>query len=103
MGFYFYGLPERLILHVVGGKHYRKQSIPCIHKHKASHNMWRQMRTFQQIRESGFLHHDEDAKYHHIVEPKLENLPTMWDDFYPQARRNRSWKQYRKTQYKVKQ
>lgn len=66
-------------------------------------NSHRSPKTTQERRELSHWEVDEDIHDYKIKVRKDRNeLPTHWDDLYRQSRRDRSWKNYRKTQWKQK-
>ncbi len=73
--------------------------VPGTRKWKAGHHMFRHPRTAQE-RRMALVADPDDALA--LPRPRRTglHLPSAWDDLYPKARRNRSWKQFRKTQYK---
>lgn len=66
--------------------------------------MYRHPRTTQEQRENGKRCHViwiDDYPIKIRPSRSMSHLPTCWDDIYRNDVRDRSWKKYRKTQYRT--
>jgi hypothetical protein len=86
-------------LHCPYGPHWRKQTVPFTRKRKYSWRGYRYPHTTQEIAHNAWAN-DEEARYYKIKRPRRGKLPTAWDDI-PNWKKDRSWKCFRKTRYKV--
>lgn len=73
--------------------------VPGTRKWKAGQHMYRRPRTAQERRMAILVDPDDALAPPRPCRTGL-HLPSAWDDLYPTSRRNNSWKQFRKTQYK---
>jgi len=81
---------------------YRRGPIEWVRKYSASgFRLFRSFRYINEKRQLIDLKYDEDAKqYNCFPRGKRMNHPHSWDDY--KCERSKSWKNYRKTQYKQK-
>jgi len=60
--------------------------------------------TQQERREEEFLSYDEDLEHIKFKRrPRRGDLPTLWDEIYRYDKKDRNWKRYRRTQYKIQE
>lgn len=94
---------KRLVARRIKGRTapFRQAPVPCTGK-RGGGRYFRRMRTTQEIKAALFLLADEDAAEHGVrARPSRNgrNLVNVWDDV-PIQRDDRSWKNFRKTQWK---
>lgn len=90
-----------------GGRYkFRQGSVEGIKCWKAGrYRGYRHIQTHQEIRENDYLNYDEDALEYDIKargRRRRHNLPTPWDDIRVSDYYAKSWKNYRKHQWKPK-
>ena len=81
------------------GLHYRCGTVPHTRKFKASGRYFRQIYTMQEVRYNSANFSDEDLKHHKVRLSRRADLPSGWDDQTDWSRRNRNWKQFRRTRW----
>lgn len=61
-------------------------------------------RNHQERTNEAFLKFDEDLEFHKVkIRPRRGDLPQLWDESERYDKKDRSWKRYRKTQYKIQE
>lgn len=82
---------------------YRKDPVPRTGKGKAGYRWFKHPKTAQEMREYYKINIEKmDTRYpiHYRTKRTPSHLPTVWDDQTQSDWGNRSWKEFRKTQYK---
>lgn len=71
--------------------------VPGVHKHNAGRHYYRRPANIRARKLSLCLDPDDVAPR---AKQSLKNLPDTWDDYGVASRKDKSWKRYRKTQYR---
>ena len=102
MGYFWSWLwkSNNIFHHQRNGKFYRKQPVPFTGK-RVYGSYYRYPKTKQENVENHYFDIDSERKEYKIkIRKRRVKLPTSWDDKARSDWRDRSWKRYRKHQWK---